>query len=474
MGSGTVYNLLARATFLLSGYVLQFSMAHLLASPAEYGRFGVLLSLVTLARVVLSTGVPQAISQFIATEPSSAYATYRRGALVQMAGASLVCVLFLALTPALTSVFGDPALQLPMLIASPLIVLMAFHQVNLGYLGGRLWFGRQALLTFAYSVSRCVAALALVVAGLGINGAVLGLLFATACVALLSWLAIPRTGPASPVTTGHFLSFSWPLMIFAFGVSALLNLDLLLLKSYFPDSDEVGFYGGAVNLGKAPYFLFYAFATTAQPSVARLHAGGDVDKARVALARQMRFLLLLGVPSAGLLAVSAPQALRTVYQAAYASAALPLAVLCASTCALSLMVVLASGLTACGKPRASMSLVLLCLPVQCLLGMWLIPARGMLGAAASNLAATLLGLGLALVLVRRTLGNVFEVRTLWVTGLSSLLAMATVYSIPTESLGGLMLELLLGFGVYGASLLLTRGVTLGELARVRQQVFRRA
>ncbi len=474
MGSGTVYNLLARATFLLSGYVLQFSMAHLLASPAEYGRFGVLMSLITLARVVLSTGVPQAISQFIATDPSSAYATYRRGALVQMAGAVLVWALFLGLTPTLTSVLGDPALRAPMLVASPLIVLMAFHQVNLGYLGGRLWFGRQALLTFAYSVSRCVAALALVIAGLGIGGAVLGLLFATACVALLSWVAIPRAGSASPMTSRQFLNFSWPLMIFAFGVSALLNLDLLLFKSYFPLSDEVGFYGGAVNLGKAPYFLFYAFATTAQPSVARLHAGGDVDKARAALARQMRFLLLLGMPSAGLLAVSAPEALRSVYQTRYAVAAVPLALLCASTCALSLMVVLASGLTGCGKPRASMLLVLICLPVQCLLGMWLIPEHGMLGAASSNLVATALGLGLALILVRRALGKVFDVRTLCMTSLSSLLAMGVVYSIPTQTLGGLMVELVLGFGVYGASLLLTRGVTLGELARVSQQVFRRA
>ena len=474
MGSGTVYNLLARATFLLSGYVLQFSMAHLLASPAEYGRFGVLLSLITLARVVLSTGVPQAISQFIATDPSSGYATYRRGAMVQMAGASLVWALFLGLTPTLTSVLGDPALETPLLIASPLILLMAFHQVNLGYLAGRLWFGRQALLTFAYSVSRCVAALVLVVAGLGISGAVLGLLFATACVALLSWVAIPRASAKSPLTTRDFLNFSWPLMIFAFGVSALLNLDLLLFKRYFPNSDEVGFYGGAVNLGKAPYFLFYAFATTAQPSVARLHAGGDVDKARAALARQMRFLLLLGMPSAGLLAVAAPEALRSVYQAEYAVAASPLALLCAATCALSLMVVLASGLTACGKPRLSMLLVLVCLPAQILLGVWLIPARGMLGAAGSNLVATSLGLCLALILVRRTLGRVFDVRTLCVAGLSSLLGMAVVYAIPSQTLGGLVLELGLGFGVYGASLLLTRGVTLGELVRVSHQVFRRA
>jgi len=259
MGSGTLYNLVARVAFLVSGYALQFGMARWLDSPVDFGRFSVLLSLITMTRTVFSTGVPQALSKFVAADPSSAPGTYRRGLALQLTAASIVWVLLVVATPALTSFLGDEQLRTPLWIASPLVLLMALYQVNLAYVSGRLWFGRQAFLTLIYSISRYVLPVAFVLAGLGINGALLGLLCSQVAVSLLSAVGIPRAKQASAVTTKQFLLFSWPLVISSFGVHALMNLDLLLLKRYFPTSDSVGFYSGAVNLGKAPYFAFYAF-----------------------------------------------------------------------------------------------------------------------------------------------------------------------------------------------------------------------
>lgn len=468
MGSGTLYNLVARVAFLMSGYALQFGMARWLDSPVDFGRFSVLLSLITMTRTVFSTGVPQALSKFVAADPTSAQGSYRRGVALQLAAASIVWGLLVVATPALTRFLGDEQLRTSLWLASPLILLMALYQVNLGYVSGRLWFGRQAFLTLVYSISRYVLPVAFVLAGFGINGALFGLVCSQACVSLLSGVGIPREKQPSAVTTRQFLLFSWPLVVFSFGVHALMNLDLLLVQRYFPTSASVGFYSGAVNLGKAPYFAFYAFSSTALPALSRFHASGDLERFRHEVSRQVRWLILAAVPSGGLLAVSSSEALTLVYGKAYAEAAWPLSLLALSTSALSLMVVLASALTACGQPRTSMLPVLMCLPAQWLFGLLLIPGHGMLGAAVSNSLATFLGLSATLFFTWRSIGPVIGARPCMCAMVSTLVAVLAIHSLPGSVGVWVMLKIALGFAIYGVALLLTGGFTIAELSHVRR------
>ncbi len=54
-------------------------------------------------------------------------------------------------------------------------------------------------------------------------------------------------------------------MVLAIGQAVLVNLDLLQIKAYFPQSDDVGFYSGMASLSRTPYFLFTAFSVTLLP-----------------------------------------------------------------------------------------------------------------------------------------------------------------------------------------------------------------
>jgi O-antigen/teichoic acid export membrane protein len=469
LGKGTLYNVAARVAFIASGYALQFSMARWLASAVEFGRFSVLLSLVTLARMVFSSGVPQAVSKFVAAEQGPAYSTFRRAVAIQLVASLVVWLTLLLLTPALTSFLGDPSLRRPLYLASPLIVLMALYQVNLGYVSGRLWFARQASLTLMTSLSRYAFPAALVLIGWGLDGAVLGLVISGALLAALSWTRTSEEAAPSSVSVQQFLRFSWPLVIFAFGVNALMNFDLLLLKSYFPASDHVGFYGGAANLGKAPYFAFYAFSATALPALSRHHAAGDMPRVRAELVRQIRYLALGLFPAGGLLAASAPETLALVYGRSYSAAAGPLRLLSLSTCALSLLVIMASALTACGRPRTSMVPMVICLPSQWLFGTLLIPVHGMWGAACSNLLATCLGLICAWWLIARTVGNVVQIAVFGTVIGGTLLASCTFLLLPGVGALGLLVKLSFSFLVYVAALIaferLAPGLGLLEFRR---------
>ena len=95
---GAFYIMLARVAFVLSGYVLHVSMAHLL-TPADYGSLGVALGLITLWRVILSAGVPQTTTRFIAAAPGQTYGIWRKALGVQTAGALALWVAYVASTP---------------------------------------------------------------------------------------------------------------------------------------------------------------------------------------------------------------------------------------------------------------------------------------------------------------------------------------------------------------------------------------
>ena len=114
---------------------------------------------------------------------------------------------------------------------------MAWYQVNLAYFTGRLQFRVQAVMVGVYSVARVVLAVGLVLAGLAIHGVVLGITLAALLVGVLTHIGVRRDrsvgaeGMPAPEWR-QLVAFSLPLVAVSFGISALLNLDLLLFGQF--------------------------------------------------------------------------------------------------------------------------------------------------------------------------------------------------------------------------------------------------
>ena len=58
---GTIYLMAAQAAFVASGYASHIGLGRLLG-PSEYGIYAAVISLMTMANLVLVTGIPQAMS----------------------------------------------------------------------------------------------------------------------------------------------------------------------------------------------------------------------------------------------------------------------------------------------------------------------------------------------------------------------------------------------------------------------------
>jgi len=68
---GTIYLMAAQAAFVASGYAIHVGLARLLG-PSDYGIYAVVISLMTMVNLILTTGIPQAVSKYVAHDDGSA------------------------------------------------------------------------------------------------------------------------------------------------------------------------------------------------------------------------------------------------------------------------------------------------------------------------------------------------------------------------------------------------------------------
>ena len=68
---GTIYLMFAQAVFVASGYAIHIGLARLLG-PSDYGIYAVVISLMTMVNLILTTGIPQAVSKCVAHDDGGA------------------------------------------------------------------------------------------------------------------------------------------------------------------------------------------------------------------------------------------------------------------------------------------------------------------------------------------------------------------------------------------------------------------
>ncbi len=467
MGKGTLHQMIARGAFVLSGYAVNILMVYLLGNPVLYGVFGTMTNITNIARVLLSTGLPQATSKFIAdNDERLSYPILRTSMKLQwILGAAIVAV-YVAGTPVWTRVLSDPSMTPYFWVTAPLIPLMGAFQVLQGYFNGRRRFVAQAWMNILYSVGRVVFAVALaalLAAGLRVYGALGGYSIALVVAIVVSWMYVRPKSGAENTESRRLMAFALPLMVLAVGQAVLVNLDLLMLKSYFPSADIVGYYSGATNLGRSPYFLFTAFSMTMLPVVAAALAKGEERRAGELVARNLTFLLVGLLPVVAIIAAVPGPLLDFVYPAAYTVADKALVWQTVAQCLLAIVAALTAAITAKGRPYVAMGVWLVCIPVQLGAGMWLVPRYGMAGAAIASLIACVVGTVAGGTVTLRLFGALIEpVRVLKAAAVAVVVYVLMTLP-PSYPMWLLPFACFAALGVYGGLMLAVRGITVDEV-----------
>lgn len=402
MAKGTVYFMIAQVIFLSSGYAIHFGLGRYLG-PAEYGTFGVILSLLAIVQLFLQSGVPKAVSKYVA-EGYDIDTVKNEGLKVQTLFFLIIFVVYFSSAPFLAELLKDTSLTNYIRLSAFIIPIRAIHGVYTGTLNGIRAFDKQAKILALYSASRVPAVFALVIIGFAITGVIIGYLIA-AVVALIfakHWCVYEKDGES--FSKGKLIKFAFPIILFAFAYTAIMNIDLLFVKALVMGEAKTGFYTSAWTIARLPFFVSVALFSTLLPSISKSTSINDNGKTKDYITNSLRYLLMILIPITLLISATSDNLLSLAYTPEYSQAGSALSILIFGITFLSVFVSLATIITASGKPKVSMGIALSLVPIAAVLNLMLVPEYQLEGAALATTITTVVGMIISGIYVAKRFG----------------------------------------------------------------------
>ena len=268
MGRGTLYLMIANGVLFLVGYIIHFGLGRYLG-PADYGTFGVIVSLMTMINVLVATGFPQSASKHVAEHNADIGGIIRAGNRIQLVLCILLFGLYFGLAGVIANLLNDVSLTPYIRISAAAIPAYAiYHIYGSGYLNGLRQFSKQAVASIGSSTAKVALVFTLVLLGLGIKGAIIGYVLAPIVGFLIAWRFLgPMGRRKSNFDWRRLVGFGIQATLFATAFLLLMSIDLYVVKASGAAEAEVGFYTSATTISKVSYFLFAGLALALLPTL---------------------------------------------------------------------------------------------------------------------------------------------------------------------------------------------------------------
>lgn len=464
--TGALALMIAQALVLLLGYVTHLWIGRVLG-PAPYGIYGIVLSVQSIVGLILTLGVPVAVSRFVARHEDQAQSILKQTLRLQAGVALVVAIVTLLLAPLVAHVLGDDSLRNLIRFVALVIFLQAFYTIFAQFFSGLHRFNRQAALTSLYAVIKLLGAISLIYF-IGVYGAFAGFAIGGIAAAVLGWVWTRKIGGGarSTIPTRSFLSFAGLYVLILTSLQLVMSLDLFMVKAFLQDNELAGFYNASTTIARIPYMLLQGLAYVLLPSVSALTKPGQSHDTAAAFIRDsLRYLIALIVPAVALSAATSKGLITLFYSQAYIPAAASLTILIIGLGALAFYLLLANIVVGAGRAKVGLSITLGMVALSAVLGTMLIPRFGLMGAAWQTSITGLAGLaGLALYTFRT-----FRIPVPILSIINILIASAAAVSLTYfwHARGILLIaQYVAVFLIYGLLLWLLREVKPADRARI--------
>lgn len=465
--TGAISLSIAQAVVLLLGYVTHLWIGRVLG-PAAYGVYGVVLSIQTIIGLLITLGVPAAVSRFVAQREQSAQPILKQLLLVQAGTAASIALGTVAISPLIVRLLRDASLLPYLWIVAAVVFFQAFYPIYVQFLSGAHRFNRQAALTSLYAVAKLAGAITLIYT-FGVFGALTGFAVGGFIAAIIGFIWTRNIGGHEPyrIPAKELLSFAGAYVLMMVGLQILQSLDLFMVKSILRDDTATGYYNAAVTLSRIPYFLLQGLSFILLPSISALTKTGETHDEAASFVRDViRYLIALIVPSIALAAATSRELVSLFYSRTFAPAAPLLTVLIIGLGALAFFLLLANIVAGAGKTKIPLYLSAGMILISFSSGLFLITRYGLLGAAWQTTIASTIGFVILAWYTFRTFRIPLPVRTTINVIIASAIAVLPTY---VWKVGSIMLPIqyiLLGI-VYIVCLLLLQEVTAADRNRLK-------
>ncbi len=384
--------------FNLAAYIVHSVVGRILG-PADYGRYGLVVTFTTMIIVLIGNGIPTAMSKYLSeileANPERIHAIKRKTAILQALIIGAVTGLFFLVSPLIAYALHDPSLTPLFRLSSLVIPAFAAASFYHYYLIGLHLFRIQAIVKIIRSFAR-VGCIALAAIYFGLNGAVAGYILAP----LLTFIAVIvidelyikrrlRLGERAIGNEFHFpaktlLNYAGPLTLFLIFYELILTLDLYFVKALLQDDHLTGLYNAAITVGRIPYYLFAALAMIMLPAISKTTAERNEAETKSLVERSLRLLALILFPLVALLSAYANEILHLFYGNRYDGAAAAMQVFAIGVGFLTVFYVLAFALNGAGQVKIPLRLTFAGFLGMVVINFALIPPYGIVGAALST------------------------------------------------------------------------------------------
>lgn len=408
---------LSEIIYNVSAYIIHSGMGRILG-PAEYGRYGLVVTLTTMVVVLIGQGVPTAMAKYLGeiydTKIGLIPVIKRQTAKIQFILIGVVTVIFFLLAPVISFALRDSTLTSLFQLSSLVIPAFALASFYFYYYTGLHEFKTQAWLKTSRSFFRILFILGLALLlkskGYALQGAIVGYILAPLSIFFEANLLdkFKRIRPEGFFDWRKLLHYAWPMTLFLIAYEFLITIDLYLVKGILQNDRLAGLYNGAITVGRIPYFLFYALTIIILPTVSKSTSSENHGETKKLISQSLRLLIMFLLPIAILMSVYSPQIIQIFYGKKFLDAADPMSILMSGVAFLTIFYVMAFALNGAGRVKAPMTISFVGLATNIVLSYFLIHRYGIIGAAIATSVASFVSMALVLVYSYNFFGYLFK------------------------------------------------------------------
>ncbi len=488
---------------MIAGAIIEFRLPAIL-SRSIFGAYAVVSSVLSPLNNVIVTGSIQAVSRFTAQRPEHARMVQHAGLRMHLFVGLPVALLFVASAPLVSWMLLDSSKTAPLMLAGAILGAYSFYAVFVGTANGRREFHKQAGLDITFATLRLAGILGLVMAGLGVYGAVGGWVAAAGVILVISVAVVGLPGaegkPAEKLPVRPMIKYFAGVAIYLALLNLIMFVDQLLIKrlatEWYQDhgpqlqsqidqvmpwarkvsgfslepsamSDvQVAYYRAVQNLARLSYQAIIAATFVIFPLVSRSTFDDDADTTRRYVHVTMRYSLIFATALAVVMAANPLPLLDIPYADDYAHLGAPaLIALALGNVAFSMFAIGGTILNGAGFTRDAIISAAITLALAALGNVIVIPRLDpgqelVLGAATVTGIAMMIGAGITGWLMIKRVGAFLPVLTVVRVAAAIAVAMGLGRVIPFRT----PLMTLVEAAIIGLAFLVTL-VATGELGK---------
>ncbi|MEW5821785.1 MAG: oligosaccharide flippase family protein [Cyanobacteriota bacterium] len=404
---GVLYLTISKIYFLIAGYCILFSLTRILG-PEGYGVYSSINAFLAVLDAVILIGTIQAVSKFVSEDETQAEIVKQKALFLQIFVGGGIALVYFLMAPYIADFLQDNTLVPFLRLSSVIVLCYSFYGIYLGYINGRKFFVKQAIIDMTFTTLKASLLIGLAYAGLkytqkllGENitsidlpvfGALGGFGLAALLVVVISIIVVKsKANVKGDFPISKLLVFQGTIIFFTLIINMLLQADLVLVKK-FTDNFSTGIYSAALQLARIPYQAITAVTFVIFPLISESTFSQDTERTKMYIHNTLRFSLMLISILVVLFGSTAKGTLLFLYTDKYLPGTEILSIYVFAVMFFALFFIMTTIISGSGKPIISCIIGFITLVFTVCFNYYAIPNYGIAGAAISTTIAMFLGM----------------------------------------------------------------------------------